>query len=158
MDPNWSRWIFSSTSQYFKTRLNSEIAFFVEGEDQGINNLKNYVEFRLNGPNIYTLSGYYKLHLTINILVCVNQDSKNILGIHRYSGLVASTFPKAIPIYNYDTDPPTFVGCLQLTRKDKREVDISHIGQLTPDMKQMQAIVQAPYVMYLEIGDSYGTN
>lgn len=154
INKNWSRWLILSLAKHFKTKT-SPTFFFVEGENQKTAQEENYIEFRLNGPNIRLMNGYYKFDVVVNILVVAKQNKNTILPIHDSVGLVASAFEKAIPLYKLgpDTggvDNSDLWGCLLLTEKEKKGVEVSHIGQISPDLPEMQAIVQGFYQMLLE--------
>lgn len=155
IDPNWTRWIVLSLAKHFKTKTDP-ISFFVEGENQKTADKQDYIEFRMNGPNIRNVNGFYKFDLVVNILIVCKQTTTSILPIHNHVGIVAAAFTKFIPLYRLgpDTagvDDASFWNCLLIHEREKKEVDISHIGQINPDLPEMQAMVQGFYHMLLEI-------
>lgn len=155
INPNWSRWIFASFTRHFKTNLpNGSPTLYIEGEDRRTENINDYFEFRINGPNIVELHGYYKFEVGINILI-VTKQNKNIHTIHNNAGLIASLFWRNISMLKLgaDTlgvDDGSYLGCMCIYKREGKELDVSHIGQVNPDTLEMQAMVQALYTMRIE--------
>lgn len=150
MNQNWPRWIFASFSKWFSD-LRQGLDFFVEGEDQKLQESENYFEFRMNGPIMTEISkDYWRLEAVINILVMSKQNATDIHTVHRNVGIAAAAFTKCIPIYKYGDDGSQF-GVMILTTYEKEQVRITHIGQVGPDVKAMQSMVQGYYCMLLEV-------
>lgn len=155
IDKNWARWIFASLSKHFQDNRQG-IDFFVEGEDQKLENSENYIEFRMNGPIFNEVSkNFWKIEVVVNILVVSKQNAVDIHTIHRNVGIVAEAFKTCIPIKKYgdsiDDSPTQVLGIMIRKIADKKDVNISHIGQVSADVKEMQSMVEAYYCMYLEI-------
>lgn len=155
IDKNWARWIFASLSKHFQDNRQG-IDFFVEGEDQKLENSENYIEFRMNGPIFNEVSkNFWKIEVVVNILVVSKQNAVDIHTIHRNVGIVAEAFKTCIPIKKYgdsiDDSPTQVLGFMIRKIADKKDVNISHIGQVSADVKEMQSMVEAYYCMYLEI-------
>jgi hypothetical protein len=48
-------------------------------------------------------------------------------------------------------DPNVQIGVMQRVMVDKQDIAINHIGQINPDTKEMQAMVEGYYCMTLEL-------
>jgi hypothetical protein len=156
IDRNWARWIFASVSYFFKTKTNG-LDFFVEGEDEKFEGKENYLEFRMNGPifNEYD-KGCFNVEIVVNILVVSKQNGMDIHTVHRNVGIAAAAFESCIPVMKYgDTmgidDPTVRVGILIRKEAEKKDVVVNQIGQVAPDVKEMQAMVEGYYCMTLEV-------
>ncbi len=150
LNQNWPRWVFASFSKWFYD-LRQGVEFFVEGEDQKTESLENYFEFRMNGPVCTEISkDYWKLEAVINILIVSKQNVSSIHTIHRNVGIAAAAFTKCVPMKKYGDDSSQF-GVMQLTTYEGEQIKISHIGQISPEVKVMQSMVQGYYCMLLEM-------
>jgi hypothetical protein len=156
INQHWPRWVFASFSKWFFD-LRQGITFSVEGEDQKTEAAENYFEFRMNGP-ICTekASGDWKIEAVVNILVVSKQNVTNIHTLHANVGIAAAAFTKCIPMKKYGSDTSgvddqSQFGVMQLTTYEGEAVKITHIGQVNPDVKAMQSMVQGYYCMRLEV-------
>lgn len=155
LNQHWPRWVFASFSKWFQD-LRQGVDFFVEGEDRDTDNLQNYFEFRMNGPVSTEISkNYWKLEAVVNILVVSKQDLRSIHTIHTNVGIAAAAFTKCLPMKRYGNtgiwdDQETF-GVMQLTTYEGEAIKITHIGQINPEVKAMQSMVQGYYCMLLEV-------
>jgi hypothetical protein len=155
MNQHWPRWVFASFSKWFSD-LRQGIDFFVEGEDQKTENLTNYFEFRMNGPVCTEISkDYWKLEAVINILIVSKQNVTSIHTLHRNVGIAAAAFTKCVPMKRYGNTPivddQAQFGVMQLTTYEGEQIKITHIGQINPEVKAMQSMVQGYYCMHLEV-------
>lgn len=152
LNQNWPRWVFASFSKWFLDRAQG-ISFFVEGEDQKTEELANYFEFRMNGPVCTEISkDYWKLEAVVNILVVSKQNNTSIHTIHQNVGIAAAAFTKCVPMFHYGlTDDNSQFGVMQLTTYEGEAIKITHIGQVNPEVKAMQSMVQGYYCMLLEV-------
>lgn len=154
LNKHWPRWVFASFSKWFADNRQG-VELFVEGEDRDTDGFENYFEFRMNGPVITEFSGEWKLEAVINILIVSKQNVRNIHTLHTNVGIAAAAFAKCIPMYKYGNtgahDDQTQFGVMQLTTYEGEQVKITHIGQVNPEVKAMQSMVQGYYCMRLEV-------
>lgn len=151
LNTKWPRWIFASFSKWFYDSRNG-IDFFVEGEDQKVENLSTYFEFRMNGPLMTEISkDFWRLEAVVNILVTTKQNLTNIHTHHTNVGIAASGFTKCVPMYEYGDNDTTQFGVMELKKQDNENIVITHLGQVNPDIKAMQSMVQGYYCMLLEV-------
>ena len=147
---HWPRWVVASFSKWFSDRKQG-IDFFVEAEEQKLEDSENYFEFRMNGPIMTEISkDYWRLEAVVNILIVSKQNSSDIHTIHRNVGIAAAMFTKCVSIYKYGDDD-TQLGVMILKPYEKEEIRITHIGQVGPEVKAMQSMVQGYYCMLLEV-------
>lgn len=145
---NWSKWIFSSLAKWFKDNTVG-LTYFVEGEDRDTQKAQTYIEFRCNGPMMRELNkDWWKLVVEINIFIAV-KFTDNIYDIHKVCGTVAAAFNNGIPILKYGDDD-SFLGCMILDQQAGDNVVVTQLGQLNPDLLEMQATVEGYYCMYLD--------
>lgn len=155
MNENWPRWIFASLSKWFESQRAS-IPFFVEGEDKSKQVNENYFEFRMNGPTTTEKSaGWWKLEVVVNVLIVAKQTKTNFHTVHNLVGVAGKAFAKCIPIYKYGAnvgvDDSSFLGVMVLKEFQGEAIQITHLGQVSPDTKEMQSMVQGYYCMNLEV-------
>lgn len=155
LNQHWPRWVFASFSKWFSD-LRQGVDFFVEGEDRNTDSLENYFEFRMNGPVCTEISkDFWKLEAVVNILIVSKQNNRNIHTPHINVGIAAAAFTKCVPIYHYGNtgawDDQAQFGVMQLTTYEGEAIKITHIGQINPEVKAMQSMVQGYYCMLLEV-------
>jgi len=155
VDKNWARWIFASFTKHFDSKREG-ITLFIEGDDAKTADLSDYFEFRLNGPYLWERSkNWWEIQVTINILVVHKRNDNSIHTLHTNVGIMMAAFEKAIKMYKFGTgvdDDESMLGCMQIiTDKDNPSPQVDHLGQVNPDVKEMQSMVQASYCMYLEV-------
>lgn len=142
----WSKWIFASVVQHFRTELakTSGVSIYFEGmhKDNRTNNLQ--LEIRFDGPYYKELSkNYWEVKFEVNILVQAVIGS-SFLTIHKGTGIAAAAFTDSIKIYKYgediDDDESLFDCSFSMGK-----IIISHFGQLNPNEKILQASVEGQY-------------
>lgn len=155
IDPNLSRWIWASCSKFFDDRK-GDLTIFFEGDDRDTAKLKDFIEFRMDGPRSRTISHNYTRHdVFINILVQSTMDSMDTHRFWRTVGLVQALFVPCIPVYKYgdgpDDDPSVMVGVLQIRNDgfNGEQLKVSAFGQVDPTVRVQQATIEANYRMNL---------
>lgn len=153
INKNWARWIFASFTKHFEsTRQN--IDFFIEGDEREPGGTKDYFEFRLNGPDFWEQSkDTYEISVTINILIVHKLGQGNLHRLQELIGIACASFAKNVPMMKYGTGPDddrlTLLGCMVL-KNDREPLTVTQLGQVDPEVKEMQAMVQGTYCMYHE--------
>jgi hypothetical protein len=151
INKNWPRWIFASLTKWFESQRDG-ISLLIEGDEQESGELKNYFEFRMTGPTIWEQSkNYFKIEVVVNILVVHKLGQGNLHLFQDLIGKAAAAFVTNIPVMKYgtgaDDDRTVLFDCLI---RDSGPVDITQLGQVNPEVKEMQAMVQSTYCMYHE--------
>lgn len=143
MNEKLPRWIFaSSTKEFTDTFTSKGISCFVEGDDRKTHTLKQFVEFRMDGPFERRLTRTQsKISIEINILISCARDDKSTHTIHTMAGIVANCFTNQLAIYSYGEEIPELIDCLNLIG----ELNISHFGQIDPEIPLLQATVEGHY-------------
>lgn len=152
INKNWTRWIFASLTKWFDSQKQG-IPLLIEGDEQEAGTLKDYFEFRFNGPFFWEQSkNTFKIEVVVNILVIHKLGQGNLHSLHDKIGIAASAFATNISIMKYgsgeDDDRTVRFGCM--VRDSNEPVGITQLGQVDPQVKEMQAMVQATYCMYHE--------
>ena len=151
-NPNWDRWLFASFSEHFSSGLKDDATVFIEGQLRRTDTSSSFYEIRVDGPYITCVGpSRYRLWSEVNILCSANLvENNNYHRIRSMAGLVASLF-RNVKIYNFDGPEPIFIGCavlVQNLRKHER-VQISHFGQIEPDVPLLQATVEGHFEITL---------
>lgn len=152
INPNWGRWLFASFSKHFSDGLSNDAFVYVEGQLRETNSQTSYYEVRVDGPYITEIArNRYELYSEVNILCSANHVvDNNAHRIHDMTGLAASLFTNVMA-YQYGDDNAYF-GCLELVQnKKKRErIQISHFGQIDPNVPLIQATVEGHYLITIQ--------
>ena len=149
MNENWPRWIFASVSKHFYDRRQG-LDFFIEGQHRATRGEKDFLELRMDGPQITEISkNCYTLYGEVNILITSIMDNTNYHRIHTHAGIVAAAFTM-IPLIKYGTgtdDDGTQWGCWNLIQNPfkRQRVDIFHFGQVDVRSEVVQATVEGHY-------------
>lgn len=155
MNHNWPRWLRASSAQWFKAKILPTLPFFLEGGDRRTEELREYVEFRLDGPYAKELNkGFWQLDVEINVLVVTSRDDSDVYEHDRNVGSACAAFTKGVPIWKLgdgeDDDPLELLGCMVLIPLDKERIIVSNFGQIAPDTRMMQSTVEAHYRLQLK--------
>jgi hypothetical protein len=156
-DKNWPRWIFASVSKSFESKRDG-VNFYVEGDSFDPSTVKSYFEFRMNGPSCWELPGnvwYFKFEVNI-LVVHKRAEDENIHRLSDLIGIATTMFERNIPIMKYgegvDDNREVLFDCAILTNDDSDEpVSITQLGQVDPNFKEMQAMVEGTYKIYHEV-------
>ncbi len=144
----------ASVAEHFDARRQG-LTMFIEGQLRDTRLLKDFIELRVDGPNMTELSkGYWYIFTEINVLVQSAQDQDNYHRIYASVGIVAAAFEQIIRISRLGSgvdDDQSLVGCIKLQGdKDARErIQISHFGQVEPRTGIFQSTVEGHYAMNL---------
>jgi len=169
-NPNWTRWIFASVAYALKSvAQENDLAVLVEQLDERTTEFMqatDKVEIRITGPFSQELSkGSFRIWVDANVLLQSRYDgaAKNANDIFKFAGLFHEAMDGPIPVWNYgvepgdyvDSDPETqvFIGCLLPRPGNSESVKVFHFGQSTATDKLKESMVDARYVMYLNIED-----
>lgn len=150
LNQNLIRWIIASISKHFDDRRQG-MTLFIEGQIRDTRTLKDFIELRIDGPYLTELSkGFWNVYIEINVLVQSAQDQTNYHRIYNSVGVVVAAFEQAISIFKYGSgagDDGSLVGCMKLLGdKEARErIQVSHFGQVEPDIGIFQSTVEAHY-------------
>jgi hypothetical protein len=154
-DKNWTRWIFASFSKHFESKRQG-IPMYFEGDLFDPSKDQTYFEFRVNGPSCWELPGnvwYFKIEINI-LIVHKKVEGGNVHRLHEVIGIAAAMFDKNITIKKYGAGPDDnrdeVLDCATYTQDDDEPVAITHLGQVDPNVKEMQAMVEATYQIYHE--------
>ena len=166
-DPNWARYIFASVATYLKsTAADLTLPALVEGLDERTDTYMestDRVEIRVNGPYSQELSfNYFRLWVDVNVLLSSRMDAgKNGYVIQRLAGQFQSAMDQPIPVWNYGDQPGDFVpslpdtqihlGCLSPRPQTGESIKVLHFGQVEKTDRIKQSIVDARYVMFMEL-------
>jgi hypothetical protein len=145
----WLRWISASIDDWFNTNKDASLVLFREGQERNTQAVPNFIELRVDGPNIDYQSSDWTLAYEINVLIQVSPD-KDLNKIKDVQGLVIPLFARSIPVFKYGPDPvlddESQIACLQL----KGDIVCHDYGQIEPRVKRLQATVEAQYQIVLE--------
>jgi hypothetical protein len=150
---HWARWILASVSKYFAQHIEKEgYTFLVEGEQRDID-LEDFIEFRLDGPDLTELNpNYYRLDVDINLLWSHNQGLDNYLEPARIRGLLTRAM-RDICIYRYGdgvADDDSLLGILKLKQDRQNSVRVNNFGQVRVDVQLFQGTVEGAFEMHLD--------
>ena len=151
---NWTRWIFASLTKHFDSKRDG-VKLFIEGDDNDTATHSDYFEFRMNGPYLWEKSkDWWEFQVTLNLLVVHKRNDRSTHLFHSNVGIVVAAFEKAIGVFRFgegQDDDGELLGCMQLVTDKENPIQVDHLGQVSPDVKEMQAMVQGTYCMYLEV-------
>jgi len=154
-NPNWPRWCFASVSKHFDDRRQG-LYMFIEGQKRDTRDLKDFIELRMDGPQITEISkDYWRIYGEVNILVTSAMDNNNYHRIHQNVGIVAAAFT-TIRLFKFGTgvdDDQSQWACwylLQNTEKRHR-LDIFHFGKVDVKSEVVQASVEGHYECLVKV-------
>ena len=152
INANWGRWIYASVCQHFEANRGT-LRMFLEGEHRETQNLQQFFELRMDGPFYQQFQkGYWKLIVEVNAIITVGKSDKDFHNIHLQTDFVTSMFTNIINTFRYGKeiqDDDTFLGCLQAEDGRRKDLHVSHYGQLQPADDVLQAGVERHYTMEL---------
>jgi hypothetical protein len=155
VNKEWPRWIFASICKHFDARKQG-ISMYVEGQLRLVDDLQEFFELRIDGPNLTEVSHkYWKLYLEVNVLIQSIKDDADFHRDQRLCGIIASAFTD-IPLFKYGgssvDDGTESLGCLTLLQdaRSKEKITISHFGQIEPNTNLIQSTVEGHYEMFLD--------
>lgn len=163
---NWSRWIYASVIEHFisapyfaiwddylenRTAYDAQgiIPVYVDGLDFNVDDVKDYIEVRIDGPHFAEVSkNNYRGTLLINVILCITKD-ENFHKLYTLAGKIQNTF-STIPVYAYgneDNDNNGHFGCLSLERLQPIKTD--WFGQPEDDIKHTYITIEGHYTTTL---------
>lgn len=149
MNPNWPRWSFVSFSKHF-TEATSGLNWYVEGTDRQTMQLKDFAEFRMDGPRIVKLNGLYRLDVVVNVLIQSTQDDHDGHRLLKTVGKVVAACAESVSGYKFGDGPDdnreTKFACFGLLS----EVRVNNFGTPDKDLRKQQATIEARYRAELE--------
>lgn len=150
VNKHWPRWLLASLSKWFDDHKDG-LEMYVEGDDANLSALADYMEFRTNGPIFEESSkGWWQFDVVVNILVVSKRNDQSLHTLATNIGKVAAAFTTNIPVYKFgsgvDDNRDTLLGCLIL----QESITITQLGQVSPDIKELQAMVEGHYRMFIE--------
>lgn len=142
---NWPRWVVASLNKHFDSQKAS-FALFIEGEERKTNQLQQYLELRIDGPDLeIQASGDYRLHVVVNIL-CQCFVGRDLYLLEKLIGTASKAFFLQIPVFEFGDAPSVQIGCLQLVSDT---LLVHRYGQVRTDNKVLQATVEGRYAIDL---------
>lgn len=151
IDENWARWLKASCAKHFDS-LRQGVPLYIDGMDRDTAHLKNFGEFRMDGPRTEELSmNEYKLIVTINILVQHTMNEADLYGFERRMGIFHAAFTSVIDAYRFGDGPDddqSYLGCLLRSEPIK----YSNFGVTDATVRAQQGTLEARYVLELTNG------
>jgi hypothetical protein len=155
-DKNWVRWIFASMTKHFEN-LRDSVPFYIEGDIFDPSEIKEYFEFRINGPSCWELPGnvwFFKYEINM-LIVHKKSEGQNIHRFMELIGIATAMFSRSVPIKKFgdgvDDDREVLFDCAQLDLTGDEPVAVTNLGQVDPSFKEMQAMVEGTYSIYHEV-------
>lgn len=152
MKKHWPRWVFASFSKHFAAHFAGQsppVPLFVEGDDRNTAKIKDFAEFRLDGPRIRKLSkGYYRLFVPVNILITSGMDDQTVYRLQTTMGIALSGFAESISVFKLGAGPDddqSLLVCMNLLNDKINELKESHFGQVDAIVRIQQASVEGHY-------------
>lgn len=150
LNANWPIWIASSVSEYINNNRGST-PLFVEGQERDTEDLKDFYELRVNGPDsVEVQKDVWNLYFEVNIIVQSIVDGLDLYRHRRLEGAIASKLTN-IPIYDYDTDELIECAKILQDRKGRDLLEINNFGQIDPEKRIIQSCIEAHYMLRLTV-------
>ncbi len=146
-DPNWQRWIYASLATYFKTVCDdNDIPIFIEGSPRTTDDLEDWVEIRILGPdwNSGTAIEWVADNIEVSALVMSKLNQTNNYRIHDNIGIIVDAFVAPIPVFKLGTgvgDDQSQITCLQSKTKGRDQIKVAPFGQVDPNTQLLRASV-----------------
>jgi len=152
MNSNWTRWAFASFAKHFDTNKQS-VFLYVDGTDRDTALLKDFAEFRLDGPRIKQVTRtLWRLEVTVNILVQSTMDDNDAYKLQRTVGVMVAAFTPTIIGYEYGDSGNEFA-CFQLQSGSGNilgfDVRINNFGIIDETVRKQQSTVEGRYTAEL---------
>lgn len=152
LNKNWPKWFQASIRKACETIATANsIALHVEGEDRETDDLSEYVELRVHGPDVLEIArNQYRIDVTVNLLVTVKRSLKNMWRRHEIAGIFMSGLDPDISIYklgNGPDDDKTKLTCLMLRDSLGESMGLKYrdLGRLQTAADLIQAVVNGTY-------------
>ncbi len=154
----WARWSKASISKHFSDLLTPTYPLFIENQHRDdTDELPNFFELRVDGPRLEEVSrDCWKLRVEVNVLCQSVMNETDYHIIDDMVGLAQSAFTNSIPVFRYGNrlgDDDSFLGCY-IIQQDRSTIDFiegNRLGQIDIRTKLLQSMVEAHYVMDLQV-------
>lgn len=149
MRQHWPRWFFASVSKHFDA-LRQGLPMYVEGTDRDTATLRDFIEFRMDGPRIRERGGVTRVDVIVNILVQSTMDSRDDHRILKSEGIVLAAFTPTINVFRYgdgSDDDQSLLLCLK--ERDDIDVRINRFGIVDETVRKMQSTIEGHYRAYI---------
>lgn len=153
---NWPRWVFASVSQHFASNT-AGLDMFIEGQHRNTRDLKDFIELRMDGPQITEVSkDYWRIYGEVNVFITSAMDVTNYHRIHENVGIVAAAFTM-IPLFKFGVpsviNDQSHWACWNLLQdiRKRQKVEISHFGQIDVKSEVVQASVEGHYETFVKV-------
>jgi hypothetical protein len=144
MNSNWVRWITASCIKHFDDGKGS-YSVFAEGDERQTDQLQNWAEVRIGGPNVEEVSkDYFRIDVEINILLTTVIDQTDAYAHQRLVGHFHSLF-SCINVFRYG-DGNNYLGTLQLSPSP---VVIVTYGVMQFPTRVLQSTINGRFSMHL---------
>lgn len=132
---------------------------FADGDDRATTGLKDYIEFRMDGPRIKQIGRtLVRLEVTVNILVQSTMNDTDVYAMQRTMGIVIAAFEKNIIGYKYGTggdDDQSQFACFEREsptgQKIGFDVRINNFGIIDTTVRKQQATIEASYAAEIDV-------
>jgi len=142
--------VLTSAAKHFSNGI-SGIKTFVEGvEERDLSGETDWVEIRIDGPNISEVSkDLLRIESEINLLICTHVDVTEPFQHVINVGKVANVF-EDFNIYRYG-GTEVLLGCFKLgpTSDVGDKIHIANMGQIDPSIKLLQTTIEGHYKMFV---------
>ncbi|MEN6367693.1 MAG: hypothetical protein ABFC88_12855 [Thermoguttaceae bacterium] len=162
-NPHWARWVFASVATFLKDVAEEQkLPALVEGlndRTKEFEEASDKCEIRVTGPFTRELSrNYFRIELLVNVLFTSRyEEQKNQYAILSAIGAFHEAMDGAIAVYQYgdgpDDDEHALVGCLSPAQGRNDAIRVLHFGQIDPNTRLKQSMVDARYVMEISTHD-----
>ncbi len=151
----WERWAKISIIKHFQAISGlAAIQFFVEGFERDTEAQQEYIEIRIDGPNIKEFTkNCWRLFFEVNILIAVQENNENAYRGSELTGRVSSLFNECIMVKKYGTgagDDQTHLSTLIRVNIGNEKIQVSHFGKIQPNTRLIMATVEGHYDMFLD--------
>lgn len=149
-----AKWVFLSCGKHFTDSI-SGITTYVENTERTLSDEFDWIEIRIDGPDIREISnGYYKIYSEINLLVCTHMNPTSPTRHFINVGKAINCFDDFL-LYRYgdETDDDNSQLCLfrlQPTRDLREKVAVSNMGQIDQSLKLIQTTIEGHFEAFLE--------
>jgi hypothetical protein len=145
---HWARW---SLSAFLKAMdlVKGDYPLYVEGDERTTRLDVNFVEVRVDGPDIDELcKNYFLLQCQLNVLINHKMSVTDLYSPERILGQFQTGFTNTVNVFrvgNGPDDDQSFLGCYQLIGP----LDTSKFGVVNKDLRVVQLMLEARYKMQL---------
>ena len=158
LNRNWIRWVKASVNWHF-TNLQKDVVaaaqripLYIEGDERDTNDLADFAELRMDGPNIRQVQkDLYYLESEINVLIQSHLDPKDLYKVERSIGIFSLGFVM-IDIFKFGDgvqDDGRHLGCMKLLKTLDEDIEVANFGIIRQDTRLMQSTIEGHYRLEL---------